>query len=100
MGSQTEGSQPSMTEEIEAQNNNSNKSGAKALPESVYWPADLLPNVLPESRILTWHYDVDINHLFSSASQATVFQHAESLLSALADERGSPQEVSSTVSCY
>ena len=60
----------------------------------LFWPQKLLPSVVPQSRIYTWGYDVDINHLFSNASQATVFQHAGSLLSDLADERISDEHVS------
>ena len=49
-------------------------------PEEVYWPRDLLPKVLPRARIMTWGYDVQIEHIFSQVSKATVFQHAETLL--------------------
>ena len=62
--------------------------------ETLFWPHKLLPSVIPQSRIYTWGYDVDVNHLFSSASQATVFQHAGSLLSDLADERILDEHVS------
>lgn len=58
----------------------------------VFWPKELLPKVVPQTRIMTWGYDVDINHLFSSASQATVFQHAGSLLLDLANKRTSDIE--------
>jgi hypothetical protein len=51
----------------------------------IFWPADLLPQTLPGARIFTWGYDVDIDRAFSSASTATVFQHASALLSDLAD---------------
>jgi hypothetical protein len=60
--------------------------------EGVFWPKELLPKVVPQTRIFTWGYDVDINHLFSSASQATVFQHAGTLLSDLANKRTSNVE--------
>ncbi|KAL9621297.1 MAG: hypothetical protein Q9160_004188 [Pyrenula sp. 1 TL-2023] len=49
----------------------------------VFWPRDLLPTELPNCRILTWGYDVDIDHALSSASTATVFN----LLADLADVR-------------
>lgn len=57
------------------------------LTREVFWPRDLLPQKLPDCRILTWGYDVDIDHALSSASTATVFQHANNLLSDLADVR-------------
>lgn len=59
----------------------------------LFWPAELLPKVVPDSRIYVWGYDVDINHIFSSASQATVFQHSMNLLIDLADCRISDKEV-------
>lgn len=62
--------------------------------EPLFWPKELLPSVIPEACIYTWGYDVDINHIFSSASQATVFQYAASLLSDLADKRASNRDVS------
>lgn len=65
--------------------------------KTVFWPQDLLPGIITESRIYTWGYDVDINHVFSSASQATVFQHSSTLLSDLADERTSEESVSSCI---
>lgn len=52
----------------------------KELYKEVYWPQDLLPKVMPRARILTWGYDVQIEHIFSQVSKATVFQHAETLL--------------------
>ena len=55
--------------------------------DSVYWPRDLLPVVIPNSNILTWGYDADINHLFTSASQNTSFHHAGSLLADVADRQ-------------
>ncbi|KAL8977206.1 MAG: hypothetical protein Q9205_006941 [Flavoplaca limonia] len=53
---------------------------------TVFWPRDLLPNVVHDARILTWGYDADIDG-FGSASQSTIHQHAGSLLSDLADQR-------------
>jgi Putative serine esterase (DUF676) len=47
------------------------------------WPADLLPQVFPSARTMTWGYDVDINGFFSSSSGASILQHAETLLSDL-----------------
>jgi hypothetical protein len=45
---------------------------------------------VPRARILTWGYDVRIEHVFESVSQASVFQHAEDLLSDLAACRSTP----------
>ena len=49
----------------------------------VFWPLDLLPGCLPDCRIYTWGYSVDI----SGGSTTTVFQHAKNLLSSVADTR-------------
>jgi len=61
---------------------------------SVFWPKTLLPKAIPQSRVYSWGYDADISHFFSSASQSTVFQHAGSLLSDLADNRISDDDKS------
>ncbi|KAI4221219.1 MAG: hypothetical protein LQ349_007898 [Xanthoria aureola] len=53
---------------------------------TVLWPRDLLPNVVHDARIFTWGYDADIDG-FGSASQSTIYQHASSLLSDIADQR-------------
>lgn len=70
---------------------------AQEKPNTLFWPKEILPAVVPETRIYTWGYDVDINHVFSSASQATVFQHAMSLLSDLDNARTSDDDVKSHV---
>lgn len=64
------------------------------LPDTLFWPKELLPKAIPEARIYTWGYDVDINHVFANAGQATTFQHAATLLSDLANERVSVEDVS------
>jgi len=66
-------------------------------PNTLFWPKELLPAAVPETRIYTWGYDVGINHVFSSASQAAVFQHAMSLLSDLDNARTSDDDVKSHV---
>lgn len=53
----------------------------------MFWPYDLLPQLLPQARIFTWGYDVKVQNLFSSVSKATVFQHAETLLMDIATLR-------------
>ena len=65
------------------QRNGANKTEI-AFP-SVFWPKDLLPEVIPDVQIYTWGYDADIDNFTSSASQNTVHQHATGLLSDLAD---------------
>jgi hypothetical protein len=69
------------------------QSPAPERPNTLFWPKEILPTAVPETRIYTWGYDVDINHVFSSASQATVFQHAMSLLSDLDNARTSDDDV-------
>ena len=73
----------------------SSDSGQSSLSSAkgTFWPKDLLSKVIPETRIFTYGYDVDINHIFSSASHATVFQHAATFLNDLANERVSTEAV-------
>lgn len=49
----------------------------------VCWPRDLLKKDLPEARIITWGYDAKVANLFKSASNESIFGHAETLLSDL-----------------
>jgi hypothetical protein len=65
-------------------------SSTAANDGDVFWPYTLLPEVIPQANVYTWGYDVDIDHFFSSAGQSSVFQHANSLLSDVADERMPP----------
>lgn len=60
------------------------KSGSQELFDEIFWPRDLLPTAIPTARIITWGYDVRIESLVMETSKATVFQHAETLLSDLA----------------
>ncbi len=53
---------------------------------SVFWPRDLLPSLISDVRVLMWGYDADVDG-FGSRSQNTINQHAESLLSDIADQR-------------
>ena len=73
-----------------------NQSKRKETPtlfdSKTFWPQELLPIEHPNIRIFTWGYDVDIDHAFSGASTATVFQHAGNLLSDIADVR-IPKEI-------
>ena len=60
-------------------------SGARQDSGGVFWPAVLLPDVVPNTKIHTWGYDADIDGFWSSSSQNTVAQHAANLLSDVAD---------------
>ena len=61
---------------------------------SVFWPQKLLPAVIPDAKIFTFGYDADVDGFFTSASQNTIHQYAQNLLSDLADLRPSPEDVS------
>ena len=61
--------------------------------KAILWPRDLLPLKIPDSRIFTWGYDVDIDHVFSSASKSSIYDHAGELANNLADERCGDEEV-------
>ena len=50
----------------------------------VFWPRELLSEVFPQARILTWGYNVQLKHMFTSTSKESIFQHAGVLLSDLA----------------
>ena len=65
------------------------RTNRKELLREIFWPRDLLPRVFPQARITTWGYGVQIEKMFASASQATIFHHAQTLLSDLAMLRGS-----------
>lgn len=59
---------------------------------STYWPQTLLPETVPDARIFTFGYDANIVGFLSSASQNSIHQHAQNLLSDLADLREKPAE--------
>ena len=61
--------------------------------KGICWPRDLLKDDLDNVRIMSWGYDSGIAHLWKSTSQASVFGHAETLLSDLANLRLTRQEV-------
>lgn len=58
-------------------------------PYSVYWPYDLVPDTIPNSRVLTYGYDTNIRSRFGSTpvSQKSVGDHGWDLLCTLADHR-------------
>jgi len=63
--------------------------------DEVFWPQELLPSVVPDTRIFVFGYDANVDGFLSSASQNTIHQHAQSLLSDLADLCDTFKEVSS-----
>ena len=65
------------------------RNDKKELFHDVFWPRDLLPKAVPQARILTWGYDVQIEQLLNSTSRASIFQHAETLLADLTMFRAS-----------
>ena len=66
----------------------------RELFRTIFWPQDLLPIEFPQARILTWGYDVQVEQLLSSVSKASLFHHAESLLSDLANLRNTTSDKS------
>lgn len=68
----------------EAGNSNAAESSDQS-SHGIFWPAALLPEVVPDTRIWTWGYDADIDGFWSPASQNTVSQHATNVLSDIAD---------------
>jgi len=53
----------------------------------VFWPRDLLPEIMGTARVISWGYDANVANFLSVASQASVFGHAKTLLADLADQR-------------
>jgi ankyrin repeat protein len=61
--------------------------------EEVYWPADLAPKTVPNSRILTYGYDTKIRHWATGAvSQISVYDLAGDFLSCLEQHRRGPEQ--------
>jgi hypothetical protein len=61
----------------------------------VFWPKDLLPKAIPNIRVFTFGYDVDIYHFnpfAGAAGQASVYQHAKTLLGDIANARMNEEE--------
>ncbi|KAH8745131.1 hypothetical protein F5882DRAFT_446468 [Hyaloscypha sp. PMI_1271] len=57
-------------------------------PGEVFWPESILPAVLPEARIFTWGYDADVDAFNTSVGHNTVEQHANDLLTDVANLSG------------
>ena len=60
-----------------------------ATDSGVFWPADLLPDVLGTSRvrILTYGYNANVTAFTDGASKDRILNHAETLASGLAANR-------------
>lgn len=56
---------------------------------NVFWPADLLPDILASKqvRILTYGYNASVHAFTDGASNDRIHHHAETLASALAANR-------------
>ncbi|KAL7933958.1 hypothetical protein V8C35DRAFT_44056 [Trichoderma chlorosporum] len=66
-------------------------NGNEAHPKPVFWPADLLPEKCPNSRILVFGYDSKITKYTAGAiNQNSIFSHSKDLLFALSRERNDP----------
>lgn len=61
------------------------------------WPELLLPNDLPEARIILYGYDADVVNFWSMASQNTVGDHGQKFVTSLANLRDSTDTVGSRV---
>lgn len=69
--------------ETETRPRKKRRTRGRELFQDVFWPRDLLPKAFPQARIVTWGYDVQIEQFLSATSQASLFHHAENLLSDL-----------------
>ena len=49
-------------------------------PQNVFWPADLLPGVLPEARIISYGYDANVIETFQSVSQNSLYAISRELI--------------------
>lgn len=54
----------------------------------VCWPLDFLGKDIPNARIITWGYDSSIANFFKPASQESIFNHGDTLMSDLSQLRG------------
>ncbi|KAL8859328.1 MAG: hypothetical protein Q9178_004266 [Gyalolechia marmorata] len=51
------------------------------------WPKVLLPQAIPNARIITYGYDADVVHWTSTAGQNTTREHAQNLVNDLCNHR-------------
>lgn len=54
---------------------------------SCCWPRDILPEDMPQARVMTFGYDTSAVHLAAATSQNSIFGHVENLLVDLKNER-------------
>jgi hypothetical protein len=63
-------------------------SGGVSGSSPLFWPADLLPDVCPKARIMTWGYDTRVTKFMTDAvNKNDIFSHSKDLLFALQRER-------------
>jgi hypothetical protein len=55
--------------------------------DGICWPRDILGKDIKDIRIITWGYDSSVVNAFAGSSQASVFGHAETLLTDIASPR-------------
>lgn len=53
----------------------------------VFWPLNLLPQDIPDARIISWGYDANIAHFLEPTSNLKVKDHARSLSNDLGELR-------------
>jgi hypothetical protein len=53
----------------------------------IYWPKDLLPHDIKDTRVMTFGYDVDVVKFSKHAAQDSLSGYAADLLGSLAHER-------------
>ena len=63
------------------------RKNARTEARNIHWPRDLLPKICPQARVMTWGYDVQIERVFASSSQSTIFEHSDTLLQDLVGYR-------------
>ncbi|KAL8283013.1 hypothetical protein RB600_006154 [Gaeumannomyces tritici] len=64
-------------------------------PEEVYWPAELAPQTIPDSRIFTYGYDTNIRYWSRGLiSGKTVYDHAWDMLCRVEEHRRGTGEAS------
>jgi hypothetical protein len=55
--------------------------------ETIFWPRDLLPRTIENTRIMTYGYDADPINVWSTIEHINILQHWKGLLLALAAQR-------------
>ena len=73
---------------------NGNRTGTwTSKKNNILWPRDLLREQMPQARILTWGYDADFAKLLGGVGQNSVRDHANNLLTDVANIRSGNAEV-------